>query len=490
MYTTCAFGTSIKSYFISLLFQIYSDKTSMFKAMNQAASDLTISQHYEINEEQRVPSQQLLIDDIQLHSNSCYQITNFGRTTEQDKVENNYIVYHNDVESTNQLHHTHADVGLRGSKQKAQQIIPQNQAQNPTNKKKNKTQNLKNVKICLFIVVLINITLLLLTLSATGLSVVTYKKLPMALPEDDPVSMQVIDSNNNEELLVQTQLNLTQMNISQALAELDSTNNDIMLLQEHLDAIETNLTQVLLSLDAINNASQENAKQLASLQLQLYCGAGEWHRVAHLNMSDPLSQCPQSWVEENVVGVRACGRGTTGEGCVSTIFSTGGQQYRKVCGRAIGYQYGNTDAFVVNGTPTINEVYVDGLSITYGAPRQHIWTYAAAVSEVPLISYTASNCPCASLPGTSPPSYLGNNWYCESGNPAPISPTQNVLSNDPLWDGENCEGTCCSNGKSPPWFSIELSGPTNDDIEARICANEHSDSSEDVFIKKIELYIQ
>ena len=457
--------------------------------MDQATSDLTISQHYEINEEQTVHLQQHLNDDIQLHTNSCYQITSFGQTTEQDKAENNYIVYHNDVDSTNQLHHTHADVGLR---QKTQRIIQQSQVQNQTNNKKNKTPNLKNVKICLFMVVLINITLLLLSISAIGLSVVTYKKLPTALPEAIPVSMQLIDSTNNEELLVQTQLNQTQMNVSQALAELDSTNNDIRLLQEQLDAIETNLTQVLLSLDAINNASQENTKQIASLQLQLYCGAGEWHRVAHLNMSDPISQCPPSWVEENIAGVRACGRGTTNEGCVSTMVNTGGEQYRKVCGRAIGYQYGNTDAFELPGTPTINEVYVDGLSITYGAPRQHIWTYAAAVSEVPLGSYTSSNCPCASLPGKSPPSYLGNNWYCESGNPDPISPTRNVLSNDPLWDGENCEGTCCSNGKSPPWFSMELPGPTNDDIEARICTNEHSNSSEseDVFIEIFEIYIQ
>ena len=37
--------------------------------------------------------------------------------------------------------------------------------------------------------------------------------------------------------------------------------------------------------------------------------------------------------------------------------------YRKVCGRAIGYQYGHTDVFAVPGTPTINGVYIDGLSI-------------------------------------------------------------------------------------------------------------------------------
>ena len=65
-----------------------------------------------------------------------------------------------------------------------------------------------------------------------------------------------------------------------------------------------------------------------------------------------------------------------------------------------------------------------------------------------------------------------------------------LLSSDPLWDGENCEGTCCSNGKTPLWFSVELSGPTNEAVEARSCANEHSDISEDVFIKELDIYIQ
>ena len=65
-----------------------------------------------------------------------------------------------------------------------------------------------------------------------------------------------------------------------------------------------------------------------------------------------------------------------------------------------------------------------------------------------------------------------------------------MLLDDPLWNGENCEGTCCSNGKSPPWFIVELPGPTDDDIEARICANEHSDTHEDVIIKILEIYVQ
>ena len=81
--------------------------------------------------------------------------------------------------------------------------------------------------------------------------------------------------------------------------------------------------------------------------------------------------------------------------------------------------------------------------------------------EVPINAANIdSNCPCASYAGFPAPSYLGDNWYCESGNPDPFNPwPPNLLSNDLLWDGENCEGTCCSNGKSPPWFSVVLPAP-------------------------------
>ena len=50
-----------------------------------------------------------------------------------------------------------------------------------------------------------------------------------------------------------------------------------------------------------------------------------------------------------------------------------------MCGRARGYQQGNTLGFY--GVPynrAIDQDYVAGLSITYGNnPRQHIWTFAS-----------------------------------------------------------------------------------------------------------------
>ena len=161
-----------------------------------------------------------------------------------------------------------------------------------------------------------------------------------------------------------------------------------------------------------------------------------------------------------------------------------------MCGRVIGYQYGSTDAFLFQSVATIDSYYVYGVSVTHGLPRNHIWTFAAGETEGGY-HIQGWNCPCSN-PGhpdnVLPPSFVGNNYYCESGNPANMDILDHFFSDDPLWDGEQCEGQCCSNGKSPPWFSVELPNPTTDDIEVRICIAQRS--YDDIEIQLLEIYVQ
>ena len=84
--------------------------------------------------------------------------------------------------------------------------------------------------------------------------------------------------------------------------------------------------------------------------------------------------------------------------------------------------------------------------------------------------------------------YIGNDYYCESGKSPDTSAIFGLYSSDPLWDGQQCEGQCCSNGKSPPSFTVQLSNPTLDDIEVRICADE-STENEDNPVELIEIII-
>ena len=69
-------------------------------------------------------------------------------------------------------------------------------------------------------------------------------------------------------------------------------------------------------------------------------------------------------------------------------YSVQGVQYSRVCGKVIGYQCEAPDAFIyyTESKATIDEEYVDGVSITHGPSGSctHIWTFAAAQSESPL----------------------------------------------------------------------------------------------------------
>ena len=79
---------------------------------------------------------------------------------------------------------------------------------------------------------------------------------------------------------------------------------------------------------------------------------------------------------------RTCGRAHSSYcNCSSTTFSVGGSQYSRVCGRALAYRWEQNNAFYGHhvGRQGIDGYYVDGLSLTHGAPgsRQHIWTFAS-----------------------------------------------------------------------------------------------------------------
>ena len=208
-------------------------------------------------------------------------------------------------------------------------------------------------------------------------------------------------------------------------------------------------------------------------------------RVANLNMTDPDQQCPENLQLSYTNPIRVCGR-RTGSSCDSVIFTTNGVQYQQVCGRVRGYQFASTDGFEYCPC-TIDSPYVDGVSITYGAsPRKHIWTYAAGYWEN---NRETSSCPCGSG-GQPPPNFVGSDYYCEAAlNRGPKQFV--VLSNDPLWDGQNCndlERPCCD-PPNLPWFCKTLPQSTTDNLEFRICGDEPN-TNEDTPIDLVQLYIQ
>ena len=73
-------------------------------------------------------------------------------------------------------------------------------------------------------------------------------------------------------------------------------------------------------------------------------------------------------------------------------------------------------SFLTEGAQLMNDTLMHGVSLTYGSPRQHIWTFANALDEVRGGSVTGCTCIDSSRPNP-PPSFVGNDYFCETGVP-------------------------------------------------------------------------
>ena len=107
--------------------------------------------------------------------------------------------------------------------------------------------------------------------------------------------------------------------------------------------------------------------------------SGPWTRVAYLNMTSPFQTCPGNLREYGANGIRVCGRPTSNTGsCSSVYFHVPSEPYSSVCGRVTGYQFASTSAAQGAAGRSINTYHVDGVSLTYGTPRNHVWTFVTA----------------------------------------------------------------------------------------------------------------
>ena len=208
------------------------------------------------------------------------------------------------------------------------------------------------------------------------------------------------------------------------------------------------------------------------------CGPGLWRQVFYLNASSQDQSCPGDWNVRTASSVRGCAGADVS--CQSAYSEEISYEYSKACGRVIGIGVGNPDAFIrfITGQTTIEGNYLDGVSVTHGAPgsRTHIWSFGAG--HPPPIA----RCPCETSDRVQAPlplSFVGENYFCST-----------TYSGDRLWSGSDCNSasSCCS-FHNPPYFSVQLPSPTTDQIELRICTDE-SVSNEQVLVLFAEMYIQ
>lgn len=334
--------------------------------------------------------------------------------------------------------------------------------------------------------------------------------------------LQVQHDFNSSNTMILYQLISTNFNTARDISELvNNTSTDIIgtianILQkvEELIKLQNQYTPLPKSCKEIKDKNPNSVTGVYKLgtnkgegmytycYMEELCGSeeGGWTRIAYLNMSDYTENCPTGFNLYESNGVRACGRTNATHGsCESVKFPSNGVNYTEVCGRVLGYQFGLPDALYHSNFPNnhsdVNSIYVDGISITHGSPRQHIWTLMASIQEHAPFGNGQYLCPCAngSSQVVTNQSFIGENYYCESGRDfnATMQYLYRLQTHDVLWDGQNCgpiEEECCTN-PNLPWFNKVFSYSTTDYIELRVCCDEGF-NNEDVPVYFYEIYVK
>ena len=352
------------------------------------------------------------------------------------------------------------------------------------------TEDIKSKK---FICILVTITLV------TILSLVCLAVLAILYLEVAKLSDSLQQSNQNMySNIIPKQLNSSTHTILQQLSILQNQllSDNTVLLQQ-LSILHGHTEQLLLGQSSSNPAASCAALPPSShsgyywvrtsngsavsvyCDMTLSCGGvtGGWIKMVMINSDN---QCPSGLMERNdSPNIRTCVRNETSAGCSSVELSTANIQYTRVCGRITAYQVGSVDNFE---STDINSAYVDGVSLTHGTPRQHIWTFAAVNRG----NRTGSCCTSSSRPDS-----VGNNFFCDTGNLASSNVRNSKFyTSHRLWDGDWCttDNQCCSKD-NPPYFHKTLPQPNTDNIEMRVCRNE-AVTDEDIAIESVEIYIQ
>ena len=193
--------------------------------------------------------------------------------------------------------------------------------------------------------------------------------------------------------------------------------------------------------------------------MTMSCGTvtGGLTRVALLNNENRRQLCTNdfSTTNENT----RCVRSTEDAGCSNIVFPVMNISYSHICGTVQAFWFGTPDGFTGNerSSTTINDDYVDGISLTYiTSNKTHIWTFIADGVG------SNQNCP------RQVPQYVGSDYTCL-----------------------NPESSCTSSTSScySPFFRM-LQQPVTQDIELRLCRDQHRvDENEGIFLGNLEIYV-
>jgi len=208
-------------------------------------------------------------------------------------------------------------------------------------------------------------------------------------------------------------------------------------------------------------------------------------RVLVFDFDPSDASCPSS--SEYDPTAPGCVVYDTGPASIEVPVSVG--EYTEVWGHVRGRQQQTPDAFTPypasGGTATVDDIYVDGVSITTGSPRRHVFTLAAGLNIPEPPGGGGNACPCDG--GEAAPPFLRESWVCETGNNAVEYDFDPAYYDDVLWDADAMGGSSCTPLGEPGEFHVVLDRPASGPLEVRIM----QDMGDDAFaVTELRLWVR
>ena len=147
----------------------------------------------------------------------------------------------------------------------------------------------------------------------------------------------------------------------------------------------------------------------------------------------------------------------------------------------------------------VNQIYVDGFSLTLNKPaRQHVWTWAIGQGDPTICSF--NHCPCRGfIPSangcsagnpTSAPGFIGTDFFCEEPSRL-LVPPNDLDTGDPVFDGAGLNPACASSPQSGVYFAKAAAGTSADVLELRsLNANNNSTDLANALFSNVDLYVR
>lgn len=179
-----------------------------------------------------------------------------------------------------------------------------------------------------------------------------------------------------------------------------------------------------------------------------------------------------------------CARVTGGASQPGLLFPTL-HPYTEVMGKVVGVVFGDADGFAGLRNLVIDDVYVDGVSITTTAAGvdEHVFTLVGA-HPIP----GGEQCPCEA-PTVAPPAFVGGSFVCDrptlAARPGAANEGRAYDVANPVWDNNICPGFA-----DGVWTRTTTTAHgLNDDLVLRLMHDQET-ADENIALTRIELFIR